>query len=315
MQDVAARLNGSNATSLSNRVAEMDKYNISITMISLVPPGLQGVLDPDLAVKLAPKVNDEFASIYGSGQFADRFRWFCSVALQDVSAAVLELHRCMTLHNSAGVFLSGYLNTGGNASKANEVIYFDDPSMEPFWQAAAELDVPVYLHSRMPAPDQQQVYRGYEFLGGSVWGFSTDVAVEAIRLMVSGLFDRHPSLQIVLGHLGEGIPFSLYRMDQRIRHFTKTWPMQQTLQYYWENNFLLTTSGVQSTSAFWDAMKTTTPDRVMFSADTPFETMPEMAKWFDDLEMNSKTKQAISSGNAVKWYKLSNNTSGMIGQR
>jgi gamma-resorcylate decarboxylase len=282
----------------------MDKWNISTALISLVPPGIQGVLDPNLAVELAPKVNDEFASIYGEGRYASRFRWFCSVPLQKPKAAVKELNRCMSLPGAVGVFLAGYTNTGGNDTGANEVVYFDDPSMEPFWAAVEDFEVPVYLHSRSPAPNQQAVYRNYEWLSGSVWGFSTDVAVEAIRLMVSGLFDRHPKLQIVLGHLGEGIPFSLYRMDQRTRHFTKTWAAKKTLQYYWENNFLITTSGVQSTSAFWDAMKTTTADRVMFSADTPFETVPEMASWFDDLEMNSKTKAAISSGNAKKWYKL-----------
>ena len=93
-------------------------------------------------------------------------------------------------------------------------------------------------------------------------------------------------------------------MAQRIRHFTHTWAGKQTIQFYWENNILITTSGVQSSSAFWDAMKTTTPDRVMFSADTPFEAMPEMAGWFDNMEMNSKTKQGIASENARNWYKL-----------
>jgi predicted TIM-barrel fold metal-dependent hydrolase len=302
--DVASRLNGSDPAALTQRVAEMDKGNVSLALISLTPPGIQGILDPKLAVKLAPKVNDEFSAIYGSGKYASRFRFFCSVALQEPTAAVAELRRCMKLPGAVGVFLAGYTNTGGNETAANTVTYLDEPVMDPFWKAAAALGVPVYLHSRMPKPNQQDVYRGYEWMGGSVWGFSTEVAVETLRLMQSGLFDRYPKLQIVLGHLGEGISFSLYRMDQRTRHYTKTWAAQKTIQHYWENNIIITTSGVQSDSAFWDAMKTTTTDRVMFSADTPFETMPEMTSWFDRLEMNSITKKAIASGNARKWFKL-----------
>jgi predicted TIM-barrel fold metal-dependent hydrolase len=104
---------------------------------------------------------------------------------------------------------------------ADEVQYLDEPQCDPFWAKLAQLDVPLYLHPRIPPPDQIRVFKGYEFLAGSPWGFGRETAEHSLRLMVSGLFDRYPNLQIVLGHCGEGLPFSIARTDHRLRHFRK----------------------------------------------------------------------------------------------
>ena len=143
-------------------------------------------------------------------------------------------------------------------------------------------------------------------LAGSRWGFGSETAAHALRLMVSGLFDRYPKLQIILGHCGEGLPFSLPRIDQRMRHFQHEalWPAKQTMTYYWENNFYVTTAGVQDEGALLDTLRVTDEDRVMFSVDYPFEDDLEIAGWFDRLEMNIETKEKIGYGNARKLLKL-----------
>lgn len=207
----------------------------------------------------------------------------------------------MTTLGGVGSFVGGYTNNGS----ANDVIYLDDPINEPFLQKVVELDVPIYFHSREPPPNQQRVYQDYNFLAGSPWGFSTEIAAHALRLMVSGVFDRHPTLKIILGHMGEGLPFVLPRIDKREQHFDhKFWPAKQTSTYYWENNFYVTTSGVEDSAALMDTIRRIGEDRVMFSVDYPFEDTVEMAGWFDRLDLNGNTKLKLASQNARNLLKL-----------
>jgi gamma-resorcylate decarboxylase len=213
----------------------------------------------------------------------------------------VEAERCVKKLGSVGVMVGRYTNNG----LVNDVIYLDHPINEPFWEKMAELDVPLYLHSRMTPPNQQHVYQGYDFLAGSPWGFSTETAAHALRLMVSGLFDRHPNLQIILGHCGEGLPFSLARVDQRMRHFQKSfWPANQTMTYYYKTNFWVTTSGVQDDGALFDTLRVTGADRVIFSVDYPYEYYVEIGSWFDRVEQSDATKGKVASGNAKRLLKL-----------
>jgi 2,3-dihydroxybenzoate decarboxylase len=120
---------------------------------------------------------------------------------------------------------------------ANNIAYLDDPINTPFLKKVVELDVPIYLHPRMPPPDQQRVYQDYNFHAASPWGFSSEISAHVLRLMVSGIFDTYPTLKIILGHCGEGLPFALRRIDQRMRHFVPYWPAKKRMQEYWEENF------------------------------------------------------------------------------
>ena len=200
-----------------------------------------------------------------------------------------------------GVLVNGYSNIRG----VGTVQYLDEPVCEPFWQKLEELDVPLYLHPRIPPPDQMRIYQGYEFLAGSPWGFGVETAAHAIRLMASGLFDRHPRLKVILGHCGEGLPFSLYRIDHRIRHFQAGLrPCKLRMQDYWERNFWVTTSGVISDGAFAQTLKQCGEDRVMWSADYPYEDYDETAQWFDCLEMSENTKANIGWKYAENLFKL-----------
>jgi 2,3-dihydroxybenzoate decarboxylase len=296
--DVRTRLN---VTDIAERVHQMDIANISVTVVSLVPVGIQGVFNTSLAVELAAQVNNQLYTDYKQSNYSNRFEFFCNVALQDPMAAASELTRCVRKLGGVGVMIAGYTNNGS----VNDIIYLDDPMYTPFWKTMVELDVPMYLHPRMPAPDQQRAYRGYEFLAASPYGYSAETGIHALRLMVSGLFDVYPKLQVILGHCGEGLPFLLTRAEQRMRHLTRSqWPAKQTLSYYWKNNFYVTSAGVMDEGAMLETIRITGESRVMFSVDYPFEDDVEVSGWFDRLQMSIATKQAIAYGNARRLLKF-----------
>lgn len=287
-------------TNIDSRVAAMDAANISKTVLLFGAPGIQGIFNTSYATYAAKYVNDELSRLYKHGNYSGRFDFWCSNALQDPPSAAIELERCVKELGGIGSFVGGYTNNGS----ANNVVYLDDPVNRVFLEKVVELDVPIYLHPRTPPPDQQRVYKDYEFLAGSSWGFSSETAAHALRLMIAGVFDEFPSLKIILGHCGEGLPFYLPRINQRMRHFTHYWAGQQTMQYYWENNFYVTTSGVQDAGTLMETLKWTGEDRVMFSIDYPFEDDTEISSWFDRLEMNTHTKKKLGYENARRILKL-----------
>ena len=143
---------------------------------------------------------------------------------------------------AVGVMVNGYTNIGDNQTGR----YLDHPSFAPLWSTLAELEVPLYLHPREPLPSQTVIYDGYPSLVGSAWGFGYETATHAVRLMLSGLFDDHPNVQVILGHLGEGLPFLLPRLEHRLdkqREGVGLGSARQKVGYYFSNNFYLTTSG------------------------------------------------------------------------
>lgn len=295
VSDILGRINNIDA-----RIAAMDAANISKSVVQFGAPGIQGIFNASYATYAANYINDEVARLYKHGNYSERFEFFCSNALQDPPSAAAELERCVKKLGGVGSFVGGYTNNGS----AEDIVYLDDPVNRPFLAKVVELDVPIYLHPRNPPPSQQRVYQAYEFLAGSPWGFSSETAAHALRLMVAGVFDEFPTLRIILGHCGEGLPFYLPRINKRLRHFTHYWAGQQTAQYYWEHNFYVTTSGVQDSGTLAETLKWTGEDRVMFSVDYPFEDATEISSWFDRLEMNTHTKKKLGYENAGRILKL-----------
>ena len=160
VEDVARRL-----TSINDRIKHMDEAGIAISAVSLAMPGIEGIFDTALAVELARKVNDDLYTLYRTGPHAHRFLTWGTVAMQDPHEAAKEAERCVKDLGCCGILINGYCNIGS----VNHVQYLDEPQCEPFWAKLAELDVPLYLHPRIPPPDQLRVFRGYEFLAGSPW--------------------------------------------------------------------------------------------------------------------------------------------------
>lgn len=288
-------------SNIEARIESMNHAGIALAIVSITMPGIEGIFDTATAVDLARKTNDETYRLYTNGKYAHRFRAFGCVAMQDPKAAVIEAERCVKELGFMGVLVNGYCNIGG----PNQVQYLDAAVCEPFWAKIEELDIPFYLHPRRPPPNQLRIYEGYDFLAGSPWGFGVETATHAIRLMVSGLFDRHPKLRIILGHCGEGLPFSLDRIDQRIRHFRPdNLNCKLKLREYWERNFWVTTAGVSSDGALRQTLQYCGEDRVMWSVDYPYEDNDELGEWFDKLEISENTRANLGWRNAERFFNL-----------
>ncbi|HSU78457.1 MAG TPA: amidohydrolase family protein, partial [Burkholderiales bacterium] len=259
------------------RLAEMDRHGMQMMILSLNAPAIQAIADAGKAGDIARRANDFLAREVAKRP--DRFQGLAALALQDPDGATRELVRCVSELRFRGALVNGFSQIGDPDS----MVYLDDKRYAGFWAECEKLDVPFYLHPRNPLPSASQIYAGHPWLLGPTWAFAQETAVHALRLMASGLFDRHPRLQIILGHLGEGLPFSIWRADHR-NAWTKApprYPAKEQLGYYFQRNFHLTTSGNFHTPSLVCAMLEIGADRIMFSTDWPFENVDHAAIWFD----------------------------------
>lgn len=167
------------------RIEDMDKIGIKIYILSLNQPGIEAIIDTERAVDMAKRMNDYCAKQL-IDKHPDRLRAFACVPMQYPHQAATELERTVKNHGFVGALINGYTNFGDE----NTVQYLDEPQVDVFWSKVEELGVPVYLHPRIPMPSQQRIYKGYEGLFGSAWEFGVETSTHAVRLMLSGLFDR-----------------------------------------------------------------------------------------------------------------------------
>jgi predicted TIM-barrel fold metal-dependent hydrolase len=282
-------------------IAEMDRAGIELCILSLTSPGAQSVVDKREAADLARSANDYAHSLIN--RCPGRLAAFAAVSLRDPSAAAQELERAVTQLGLKGALINGYTNIGPDES----VQYLNEAPLDEFWECVTRLNVPIYLHPREPLPSQTRSIRGYPELGGSAWAFAYETSSHAIRLMLSGLFDRYPTLQVILGHLGEGLPFILPRMQHRIdeqREGQKGSKARRRPSYYFANNFYITTSGHFHTKPFLEAIEQIGVQRVLFSVDYPYEQMDSGARWFDDMRLDDETKLRVGRTNADRLFAL-----------
>lgn len=280
------------------RLALMDEAGIEIAVLSLLAPGIQSIHDRAQAVDWARRLNDHAAEQVS--RRPDRFASFCALAMQDPDEASAELRRAVTELGMVGALVNGF----SQVDAPDGVVYLDDPRYADFWATVAELDVPVYLHPRDPLPATSPQYDGHPWLYGSAWAFSVETATHMLRLMGSGLFDRHPGIQVILGHLGELLPFNIWRTDHRLAVAPRGIPAARTFGHYLRNNVVVTTSGNFRTPALLNVIHEMGADRILFSADYPFEDMLEAAAWFDALELNDGDLRKIASENARRVLRL-----------
>jgi gamma-resorcylate decarboxylase len=269
-------------------LAVMDRHGIAMSVLSLASDGIQGIDDPALAVRRAREANDALAARVAS--HPDRFAGFAAVALQDVGAAASEAERAVRELGFHGVLVNGY---------SNGAPYYDDERYLPFWEAMQGLGVPFYLHPRNPLESMREIYRGRPELLGPTWAFGVETATHALRLIVSGLFDRFPRLTVVLGHLGEGLPFQTYRLEQRLKRRADV-TLSRLPTVVLRENFSVTISGNYHTPSLVGVLSEMGADRVMFAVDHPFEDVADGAEWFDALTLDNDVRSAIASGNAKR---------------
>jgi gamma-resorcylate decarboxylase len=285
---------------VDERIKIMDATGIERTIVSLTSPGIQSITDTEFAVGVARDTNDLVKRNFVD-HYPDRLSMFACLPTQDGAEAAAELRRAVGELGAVGALINGYTNVGD----ANTGRYLDDDAYEPLWAAVEDLSVPVYLHPREPLPAQQAIYAGYESLVGSAWGFAHETATHAVRLMLSGLFDRHPGVQIIIGHLAEGLPFLLPRLEHRLdkqKDGVGLGSARRKVSEYFNDNFYATTSGHFHTRTLFNTIAELGVDRVLFSADYPYETMEEAAAWFDNSLLSRNDARKIGRDNARRLF-------------
>lgn len=282
------------------RVRLMDEHGIETMILSLNAPAVQAIADSTRANETARRANDFLAEQVAKQP--RRFRGFAALPMQDPELAARELQRCVKELGFVGALVNGFSQDNRSAVP----LYYDMVQYWPFWETVQALDVPFYLHPRNPLPSDARIYDGHAWLLGPTWAFGQETAVHALRLMGSGLFDKYPALKIILGHMGEGLPYSMWRIDHRNAWVKTTpkYPAKRKIVDYFNENFYLTTSGNFRTQTLIDAILEIGADRILFSTDWPFENIDHAADWFESTSISEADRKKIGWGNAQNLFKL-----------
>jgi len=279
----------------AGRIADMDAAGIDLQVLS-VAANTVDQLDPATAQALVRDANDRMADAVRA--HPGRFGAFATLALQEPDQAAAELERAVRQLGFQGAMLNG----------TAQGQFLDHPRFTPIFEAAQALDVPIYLH---PAPPPKPVLDAYYsglpdqlgfFLSTAGWGWHVETGMHSLRLMLSGVFDRFPKLKIILGHMGENLPFSLARAEMV---FAQRAPnLRRSIGEYFGEHFYLTTSGYFTAPPFLCMQQVVGADRIMFSVDYPFSPNSVGRKFLDSLAVSPEDREKIAHGNAEKLLKL-----------
>jgi predicted TIM-barrel fold metal-dependent hydrolase len=280
------------------RLAGMDRNGIEFTILSLNAPAVQAMLDTNKAIEISRRANDRMAEAVA--RHPRRFAAFAALPMQDPDAASRELIRCVKELGFKGALVNGFTQK----DVPDSAIYYDIPEYRSFWSTVSQLDVPFYLHPRMPIPARAQPYDGHPWLMSSPWGFAVETSIHALRMCGSGMFDQFPNLKIIVGHLGEHIPYDLWRIDARMRFSPRGYAGKHPLGDYFRQHFYVTTSGNFCDPSFQCALEVMGVDRMLFSTDYPFEKMDDAANWFDNTPLSDADRLRIGRTNAMKLFNL-----------
>jgi 2,3-dihydroxybenzoate decarboxylase len=273
------------------RLDAMDKAGIEIAVLSLFQPGIQGERDAATAVRKAKAVNDTLAERIA--RHAARFRGFAAVPMQDPREAAAELERAVKQLGFKGALINGH----------TQGVYLDEARCLPFWERVAALDVPIYLHPANPMTIPA-AFAGYPGLAQAMFGWAAETGGHALRLVLSGLFDRFPSLTIILGHMGEALPFYLWRIDSRFKITEPKVALRHMPSEYIRRNIAVTTAGAFSPEPLRCAIDAMGLDRVLFSVDYPLEDSDEAARFIETAPLSEAEREAVCFRNAERVLRL-----------
>jgi uncharacterized protein len=292
--DRAARLLEQLSDVGDKRIAEMDAAGIDMQVLSLTSPGSEQ-LEAAPALALAREANNFLAEAIAKNP--KRFAGFAVLPTAAPDKAGEELERMVRHRGFKGAVINGH----------NRGRYLDDKFFWPILERAERLNVPIYLH---PTPPPQAVidasYGGFspvvtEMFAGPGWGWHIETAVHVLRMILGGVFDQYPKLQIVVGHMGEALPFMLQRVDAMPMAMTK---LKRTISTYLRENVHYTFSGFNFTPTFLDLLLQVGVDRIMFSADHPYASMEAARAFLDRLPVSVADKERIAHGNAERLFGL-----------
>jgi uncharacterized protein len=278
------------------RIADMDANGITTQVLSVAGPGAD-LVPGQAGIDLARAYNDALAE--GCARHPTRLRGFAHLPLLEPEAAARELHRTVKDLGFHGVLVNG----------ATDGLFLDDPRFDPVLAEAEKLDLPIYLHPGIPTQKVREAY--YDNLPGtfsftlalSAWGWHYDTAVHVLRLALSGALDRHPGLKLVIGHMGEAIPFMLDRIDETTTPQAKTL-LKRSVRQTIVDQVWITTSGFFTMIPFMAALMAFGVDRIMFSVDYPFASNARARAFLDALPVSPADRAKIAHGNADRLLKL-----------
>lgn len=285
--DMLERLHDLGEKPGSVRLREMDAAGIAMQILSHGAPSGQK-LPASIAAPLIARVNDRLAGAVARNP--SRFRAFAALPTAVPEAAADELERCVRDHHFVGAMVHGLTNG----------LFLDDKRFWPIFARAEQLDVPIYLHPSFPDARVVEAYyadyiKDFPMVMRAAWGYTVEAATQAIRLVLSGVFEKHPRLKFITGHMGETLPFLLWRIDQALSR-----PGQHAISFrnIFCDRFWITTSGSFSTPALTCAMTEVGADRIMFAVDWPFVSNQPAMDWLAGLQISPDDRQKILSGNA-----------------
>ncbi|HVB86139.1 MAG TPA: amidohydrolase family protein [Candidatus Dormibacteraeota bacterium] len=276
------------------RIADMDAAGIDVQVLSLTSPGVEQ-LEPAEALAFSRSTNEFLAMAVR--KYPDRLAGFATLPTSAPAAAAVELQRVVRDYGFKGAVINGHARGR----------YLDDRFFWPIFERAEELNVPIYLHpTQPPQPVIDASYGGFspmvtETLAGAGWGWHIETAVHVIRLILGGVFDRFPKLQLVIGHMGEGLPFMLPRFQVLSTDITK---LRLPVAAYLRENIHYTFSGFNFTATFLDLLLEVGVDRIMFSADYPYASMERARSFLEQLPVSATDRERIAHTNAERLFGL-----------
>ena len=273
------------------RLAEMDRFAVDLHLLSLGVPGVQ-MFRPDVAAALARLANDRMSEVIR--RHPTRFAGLAAFSPQDPAAAVKEMERAIRT-----LKLSGFL-----VNSHTDNLYLDDPRFWPILEAAEALDAPLYIHPRAPSDGMAAPFRDYR-MEGSIWGYGMETGTHAVRLMLSGVLDRFPRLRIVLGHMGEALPFWLWRLDYMASPGSRA-ALRNALKpsEYVRRNFAITTSGLEDPLVLRLCIDKIGLERVMWAIDHPYQPTAGAVSFLETAALSAEEREAVAHGNAERIFRI-----------
>ncbi|HUQ77178.1 MAG TPA: amidohydrolase family protein [Burkholderiales bacterium] len=276
----------------AKRIAHMDAHGVDMQVLSFGSPGPQG-FGADVAIPMARDANDRLHAAIKA--HPKRFAGFAALPTADPKAAADELDRCVTQLGFKGAMIHSH----------QQGEFLDAKKYWPIWERAERLGVPVYLHPALPHPGAVKAYfEGYEELARAPWGFAVDTSCHFLRLVFSGLFDAYPKLKIILGHLGEGLPFAMHRLNDHSKAAARRRGLKKEPIEYLRDNMVVTNSGNWFEPAFVCTLLALGADNILFAIDWPYESNQTGMEFFRKLSISDADKAKIAHGNAERLLKL-----------
>jgi predicted TIM-barrel fold metal-dependent hydrolase len=279
------------------RISIMDQAGVDMHVLSLTSPGVQ-LLNADTATSLAALANDQLAEMVK--RHPTRYAGLASFAPQDPARAAKEIDRAINKLHLNGLIVNSHTNGE----------YLDNPKFWPIFEAATACNAAIYVHPRNPPAAAAELLRADVNLWAAIWGYQQETGLHAMRLIVGRVFDEFPKLKIVLGHMGEALPYWLYRIDYMYKNATLIYNnvsghrLKKLPSEYVKDNFLITTSGMNTHPVLQYCHSVLGPDNIMFAIDYPYQESMEAARFMNSAPLPEPDVEKIAHGNAEKVFHI-----------